>query len=96
MRLSVSFKDTGKSFAVGFGEEQAGFDADFKDVIMATEFVGGEIYQGDYTVTPKTEKQTLQTREKILTENVEILSIPYFDVSNDKGGSTVYIGSEVE
>ena len=52
-------------------------------------------YKGDYEVTPKVESQVLQTAQKFLEDNVTIKEIPYFDVSNTAGGSTVYIGNEV-
>lgn len=57
--------------------------------------VGYIDYTGSYEVTPKTSEQSLQTKDKHLIENVTIKSIPFFDVSNTSGGSTVYIGSEV-
>ena len=52
-------------------------------------------YEGDYEVTPKVEAQTLETENKFLKQNVSILGIPYYDVSNNAGGNTIYIGSEV-
>jgi hypothetical protein len=52
-------------------------------------------YTGSYEVTPKTSEQSLQTKDKHLTENVTIKSIPFFATSNNSGGNTVYIGSEV-
>lgn len=55
-----------------------------------------EAYDGSYEATPKTFSQTLDTKEKYMNDNVSILSIPYFDVGNTSGGSTVYIGTEIE
>ena len=57
--------------------------------------IGYVDYVGDYEVTPKINEQSLQTKDKHLTENVTIKSIPYFETSNTSGGNTVYIGSEV-
>ena len=57
--------------------------------------VGYVNYNGSYEATPKVEKQTLPTKDKYMTDNVTIQAIPCFDVSNEAGGSTVYIGSEV-
>lgn len=56
---------------------------------------GFEDYIGDYQVTPKVESQSLQTKDKHMVDDVTINAIPYFDVSNEAGGNTVYIGSEV-
>lgn len=55
-----------------------------------------EAYEGSYEAVPKTVAQTLDTKEKYMNDNVSITSIPYFDVSNNTGGSTVYIGTEIE
>ena len=52
-----------------------------------------EPYDGPYQVTPAVEAQTLATKNKYMTEDVAVMSIPYFDVSNPSGGSTVYIGT---
>ena len=57
--------------------------------------VGYVDYTGSYEATPKVEKQTLPTKDKHMTDNVTIQAIPCFEVSNECGGSTVYIGSEV-
>ena len=54
-----------------------------------------DYYDGDYTVTPKVEKQELATRQKLLTEDVKIKEIPFFDASNNEGGQTVFIGKEL-
>ena len=55
----------------------------------------GPAYDGEYIVTPKTTEQTLSTANKVLREDVLINKIPYFEVGNNSGGDTVYIGSEV-
>lgn len=53
-------------------------------------------YIGPYEVTPNVkEQQILNTTDRVLHKDVTIKEIPYFDVSNTSGGSTVYIGSEV-
>ncbi len=80
---------------VEFVEMSQVIDADFGDVQTVTKYVGGEPYTGDYTVTPKVNEQTLPTKDKVLTDNVFIKSIPFFDVGNSSGGSTVYIAKEV-
>ena len=54
-----------------------------------------EEYEGAYEVTPKVEQQTLPTKDKHMTDDVTIKSIPFFSVSNETGGNTVYIAREV-
>lgn len=66
-----------------------------QDVIIVPVYKDVPLYEGEYEVTPKVEEQTLPTAMTLLKEDVTIKSIPYFDVSNNSGGSTVYIGSEV-
>lgn len=53
-----------------------------------------EIYDGEYTVTPKPfEEQTLETRSKLMANDVTVLAIPYYETSNISG-ITIYIGGE--
>ena len=54
-----------------------------------------EVYKGSYEVTPKVAEQSMYTKDKLMAEDVKIKSIPFFSVSNETGGNTVYIGKEV-
>lgn len=59
------------------------------------EYIGAEPYGGEYVVIPKAnENQVLLTQNKILSENVTVTKVPYFETSNIYG-DTVYIASEV-
>lgn len=63
---------------------------------QARENIGIVAYDGEYVVTPSTEDAvTLQTAQKLMDADVHVQKIPFYDVSNDQGGSTVYIGTEV-
>lgn len=55
----------------------------------------GDTYKGDYTITPKVGAQQMPTKGKIMADDVTIKAIPIFDVSNQSGGSTVYIAKEI-
>lgn len=56
--------------------------------------LGIETYQGDYIVTPSaTTAYTMQTAQKLMKSNVQVEKIPFFDVTNERGGITVYIGT---
>lgn len=57
---------------------------------------GYKDYTGPYEVTPSTAEQIMNTEDKHLTNNIVIHEIPYYNVSNPAGGSTVYIGNGVE
>ena len=53
-------------------------------------------YDGEYSITPDTENDiTLETAQKLLDADIKINKIPYSEVTNNSGGDTVYIGSEV-
>lgn len=50
-------------------------------------------YNGEYEVTPLVDKETtLPTANKIMTKDVVVKQVPYFETSNNTGGETVYIG----
>mgnify|MGYP006903493105 len=56
---------------------------------------GGKPYEGDYEVTPKADSAVvLPTKDRFLSQDVNVKKIPYFETSN-KTGVTVYIASEV-
>ena len=55
-----------------------------------------EYYDGPYEVTPDTLGRSLATEGRYMTENVSVKAIPYYETSNEAGGSTLYIASEVE
>ena len=55
-----------------------------------------EQYDGEYEVIPRVDSQTLPTKKKVMKDDLTIKEIPFFDVSNNSGGTTVYIGEEIE
>lgn len=55
-------------------------------------YTDGEKYDGTYQVTPKFTEETLETKDKLMKENVTISPIGVARVSNPSGGTTVYIG----
>lgn len=54
------------------------------------------VYDGAYCVTPTVDGQTLETAQKYMDADVKVNKIPYYDVGNTSGGSTVYIADEVQ
>ncbi len=95
MRFDVTFRELDKKLNVDFRTRNEQIKVDFEHLQVVSDNVGVDYYKGDYTVTPKVEKQEIATRKKFLTENVKIKEIPFFEVGNSEGGDTVYIGSEV-
>lgn len=52
-------------------------------------------YEGDYEVIPEVVSQTLETRNKIMRDDVTVREIPYYEVSNESG-LTVYIAESLD
>lgn len=50
-------------------------------------------YSGPYKVTPAVDTQTMYTENKVMTSNVNIQAIPYYEVSNKFDGITAIIGT---
>lgn len=81
------------SGAVRFDEEQSLTE---EEKAQARANIGIVAYDGEYVVTPSTEDAvTLQTAQKLMDADVHVKKIPFYDVTNNQGGSTVYIGTEV-
>ena len=78
-------------FDVKFREINEKLNVDFEHLQIVSDHTGVEHYKGDYTVTPKVEKQELATRQKFLTENVKIKEIPFIEVSKSEDGQTLFI-----
>ena len=62
---------------------------------MPSEIAGiltAEPYEGEYIITPTVDGQTMATKNKLMTNDVTIEAIPYAEVTNNSGGTTVSIG----
>ena len=67
MRLDVTFRELDKKLDVDFRTGNEQIKVDFEHLQVVSDNVGVDYYKGDYTVTPKVEKQELATRQKFLT-----------------------------
>lgn len=92
MEFDVKFSESNQTFDVSFSEVEGSFDAEFGEIMVVSD---APVYTGQYDVTPKINKQTLETEGKLMSKNVEVNGIPYFKVSNNSGGNTIYIAKEV-
>lgn len=70
-------------------------DVSFSDLQKIAEYKDVDPFTGDYEVTPKVDAQTIPTAQKFMAEDMVIKAIPYYDVSNTSGGTTVYIAKEI-
>ena len=77
-------------------QKDMSIDAEFADFQRVSVFEKAEYYEGDYQITPRVEEQTMKTAQKMMTDDVTIQEIPYYETSHTSGGATVYIGKEVE
>lgn len=95
MILNIEFQEN-RTFDVELQENNLTFDVGFTNLqIVAPGGYGVETYNGEYEVTPTPEQQVLQTAFRYMEDNVTVKSIPFFETSNQTGGNTVYIASEV-
>lgn len=85
------------NFPVIFCETDLSFNIEFEEVIKYEVLVGDiKVYEGDYTVVPTVDGKVLETAKRYMEEDLTIKAIPYFNVGNTAGGSTVYIGKELD
>ena len=96
MILDIKFDSDTTIIPAQFAETEHTINAYLGEIYQVTAYIGGELYQGNYEVTPSVESQTLATKERVLTDDITILEIPFFSVGNTSGGNTVYIGTEKE
>ena len=71
---------------------------DHKDlyITLTPGAIGYDTYDGPYEVIPMAHTmQVLETENKLMTENVLVHEIPYWETSNPQGGNTVYIGGDL-
>lgn len=65
------------------------------DAVTRTSANDIPVYDGPYEAIPKVEAQTLPTAKKLMTDDVTVQGVPFYEVSNDHGGNTVYIAKEL-
>lgn len=51
------------------------------------------IYDGETTIEPKTVAQSLETANKTVLSDINVLEIPYFETSNLKGTTAIIGGN---
>lgn len=93
MIIRVRFSTTDQSFKTSFNATDQSITPAFEALQHVTEQKEADRYTGEYDVTPLVDKETtLPTANKIMTKDVVVKQVPYFETSNDSGGITVYIG----
>ena len=95
MIVKVKLIESKQTLKVKLAESKHTFSTRFQNIQTVTKYIGGDAYIGDYEVIPTLEAQMLPTKDKVLTDNITVKSIPVFSTSNNSGGNTVYIAREV-
>ena len=105
IRFDVKFNMRNQQFAVSVSDQRFEtemrfdgndhFEANFDAIHEVTVYKDADPYKGAYEVTPKVDAQVLPTAQKLMADDVTVKAIPIYDVSNNSGGSTVYIAREV-
>ncbi len=90
--VSITTDGGGTVSIVGEAEGELEYICD-GEMGIVTEVSSSDIpyYTGQYTVIPTMENQTLETRNKVLTDDVTVKKIPMYETTNLAGGTTVYI-----
>lgn len=76
MRIDVSFRDGNTRLDIGFKEKIERVNVGFRDLYRVSILDAYTIYDGEYTVTPSQEEQTLQTANKVLKNDVVVREVP--------------------
>jgi len=63
------------------------------DKVLFVDTVQREHYAGPYVVTPLVLNPiVLETKDKMMDDDVTVLKVPYLETANPSGGNTAYIG----
>lgn len=54
------------------------------------------VYTGEYEITPTVDGMKLETAQTLMSDDLTVNAIPFYEVENTSGGNTVYIADEIE
>ena len=89
MKLKVDFDEINSLLDAKFIQTECTFNVDFGEVVLVK---SDDIYEGDYSVTPRVYQQTLKTKDKLMLDDVLVEVIPLAKTINLSNGYTVTIG----
>lgn len=90
-RVPLSVKELNHNISLSVKELNHNVSLSTDSVINVTVY-DADKYEGEYIVTPLAfTDQELETKDKVLTDNVVVLKVPKYETSNVSGGKTVYI-----
>lgn len=89
MRLHVDFDEGNYLLKTQFVQTHCTFNIDFGEVVFVRT---DDKYEGDYNVIPRVYQQMLETKDKLMLDNVTVEVIPLSKIINPQNGYTVTIG----
>ena len=89
MKLKVSFNEVNSIIPIKFIQTECTFNTDFGEVILVKT---DEVYEGDYNIIPRVYQQVLETKDKLMLDDVTVEIIPLAKTINLSNGYTVTIG----
>lgn len=89
MKLAVCFDEIDSELDVKFIQTECSFNIDFGEVVFVHT---DDVYDGDYNVIPRVYQQVLETKDKLMLDDVTVEVIPLTKIINLQNGYTVTIG----
>ena len=89
MRLIVNFDEVDSHIATHFIQTECTFKTNFGEIFLVKT---DDIYNGDYNIIPRVYQQVLETKDKVMLNDVTVENIPLSRVINLSNGYTVTIG----
>ena len=89
MKLAVNFNEVDSCIAARFIQTECTFKTNFGEVFLVKT---DDVYDGEYNVIPRVYQQVLETKDKVMLDDVTVEIIPLSQVINLSNGYTVTIG----
>lgn len=89
MKLHITFNEINSDIHTQFIQTHCTFQTDFGEIILVK---SDDVYTGDYDVIPRVYQQILETKDKVMNDDVTVEEIPIAKVLNLSGGLTATIG----
>lgn len=89
MRLIVNFDEVDSHITTHFIQTECTFKTNFGEIFLVKT---DDIYNGDYNIIPRVYQQVLETKDKVMLDDVTVENIPLSRVINLSNGYTVTIG----
>ena len=89
MKIKVHFDELDSNMNIKFIQTECLFNIDFGEIFKVKI---GDVYDGAYEVTPRVYEQILETKDKLMLDNVTVNIIPLAKTLNLSNGYTATIG----